>query len=176
MYNLTNAKMLFHCIIFLGLLTSCMFEKKAEPEKYVIPDGYTGVIVLICNQSEGQPKKYEEERRVYEIDSSGVLVTRFDCNYGVHKDTRKSITFYYSNGNQIPYKLFTNTEYSVKANDPSSDEIQVYDHINGTVGGVEFKSCIIDTYDNREKYNNEEINGQMEYVAQMIDLYIKDEK
>lgn len=166
--------MLIGFISILALLTSCMGEKKAEPEKHIIPDNYTGVIVLICNHPKGYPKKYEEKSRVYDIDKSGVLVTQFDCNYGVHKDTRESITFYYSNGNQIPYKIFTNIEHSVKANDPSSNEIQAYSYINGTVGTTEFKSYIIDTYDNREKYNDKEINGQMEYVAEMISLYVND--
>jgi len=166
--------MLIGYLSILALLTSCIGEKIAEPEKYVIPDNYTGIIVLICNNPKGHPKKYEEKSRVYYIDASGILVTQFDCNYGVHKDARESIAFYYSNGNQIPYKLFTSTEYSIKANDPPSNEIQVYNCINGTVGVTEFKSYIIDTYDNREKYNNKDINGQMEYVSKMISRLIKD--
>ncbi len=165
--------MLFRFIISSILLISCISEKDSEPEKYIIPDNYTGIIVLICNQSEGNPKKYEEERRVYEIDSLGVLVTQFDCNHGRHKDTRENIKFHYQNGTNIPLRLFKQDEFSSNANDPKSNEIQVYEIINGTVGSTEFKSCIIDTYDNRSKYMSANNNGQMKFVSEMIDLYIQ---
>ncbi len=159
--------------IFINLMSILFFlnhccAKKAELEKYIIPNKYIGIIVLVCDYSEGQSKKYEGMYRIYNIDTLGVLLTKFDCNHGVFDDTRKEMTFYYSNGKQIPYRFFLNKKPSEKVKDPPHNEIQVYSFIYGTVGKTQFKSFIIDTFDNQYKYLDHNKNEQMEYVSKVI--------
>jgi len=54
-----------------------------EPETYLIPREFTGRVDVIFNRKDGSPPKYENGRRVYEIPSSGVLLTQFKDEYGL---------------------------------------------------------------------------------------------
>ena len=46
------------------------------------PRDYTGYIIVIFNQEDGKPVKYEGKKRVYEIPSDGILKTQFNINDG----------------------------------------------------------------------------------------------
>lgn len=80
-------------IILLVLLTSC--SKYAEPETFLIPDNYTGVIVIVFEQNDGEDKLYKGEKRIYEIPKNGILYTKFTRPEGV-----LSQEFYYKS-NQL---------------------------------------------------------------------------
>lgn len=72
-------------ILFLSLLTLTVFSCKKENGEdsiRLIPEGYTGPVVIIFNQSDGTPVKYEDNKRVYEIPKSGILKTQFSKNTG----------------------------------------------------------------------------------------------
>lgn len=56
--------------------------RKAEPETFLIPDGFRGEFVIFYDEPCGSPPKYVDGRRIYEIPESGVLVTAFDKNKG----------------------------------------------------------------------------------------------
>lgn len=56
--------------------------RKAEPETFLIPEGFRGEFVIFYEEPCGSPPKYVDGRRVYEIPESGVLVTAFDKNKG----------------------------------------------------------------------------------------------
>jgi hypothetical protein len=87
-------------IIFIALTTffSC---STAEEEIYILPKNYTGYVILIYNQEDGAEKKYMDDKRVYEIPSSGILRTQFEPNTGWAEFSE----FYYENINskKIPY-------------------------------------------------------------------------
>ncbi|HEX8529388.1 MAG TPA: hypothetical protein VF646_05175, partial [Cytophagales bacterium] len=70
--------------ILLCALLSGLFSifNKAEPETILVPKGYEGVVVVIFDQQEGAPAKYEGKDRVYEIPEDGVLLTRFAWDTG----------------------------------------------------------------------------------------------
>lgn len=53
-----------------------------EQEIIVVPKEYKGYVLIIFNQKNGSPKKYEGKKRVYEIPQSGVLKTQFTGNMG----------------------------------------------------------------------------------------------
>lgn len=55
---------------------------RGEQEIIIAPRNYTGYIIVIFNQEDGQPVKYEGKKRVYEIPSDGVLKTQFNVNGG----------------------------------------------------------------------------------------------
>ena len=50
----------------------------------LIPDGYTGTVKILFDQKNGTEKKYEGEKRVYEIPESGILKTKFGPQFGYH--------------------------------------------------------------------------------------------
>ena len=61
------------------MLLSC---DHGEQEIIVVPKNFTGYILIIFNQKNGAPPKYESKTRVYEIPQDGVLKTQFEGNYG----------------------------------------------------------------------------------------------
>ena len=88
----------FGMFLVILLFSSC---ENAESETYLIPSDYTGEIQVIFNQNGipikykneyghdttytskiGQPVKYENGRRLYEIPSNGILLTQFKNNDG----------------------------------------------------------------------------------------------
>ena len=66
-------------LIYVGfftlMLSSCFM---GEQEVYLIPDGFEGPVILIVGESEGQPIKYENNKRVFEVPQNGILYTQFD--------------------------------------------------------------------------------------------------
>jgi len=62
--------------------------------------GYSGRVLVFFNRPEGQPLKYENRKRVYEIPTTGVLKTQSDLNTHWHKPDE---FFYYdSSGGRTP--------------------------------------------------------------------------
>lgn len=78
-------------LLFCFSLASCV--EYAEPQSYLLPDGFTGAFVVVFNQKEGTPKEYENGRRIYRIPKNGVLFTQFDIDYRVF--TPESSKTYY---------------------------------------------------------------------------------
>jgi hypothetical protein len=94
-------------IILLGLLgVSAYFwrQNAGEDQIFVLPKGYSGVVTVLFNREDGQPVKYEEGKRVYEIPQNGILKTQFTKNTGWHNPDKY---FYTENGNiiDVPYVL-----------------------------------------------------------------------
>ncbi|MGY0408754.1 MAG: DUF6843 domain-containing protein [Polaribacter sp.] len=106
-------------LLILLMISSC---STGEKEIYLLPKDYTGYIVLIFNQEDGAEKKYEGDKRVYEIPSSGILKTQFKPNSGWSELSE----FYYENSNskKIPYT------YEFK--ELKADSVVVYGGTTGT--------------------------------------------
>ena len=68
--------------ILLICINSCA-QQKAEDTIRLIPEGYMGSVLIIFNQADGQPKEYEDDKRIYRIPDNGILKTQFKPNYGV---------------------------------------------------------------------------------------------
>jgi len=90
-------------IIYLWLFTIVLGCKNPEPETYLIPDGFKGTVNVIFNQTKGEPPRYENGRRIYEIPANGILLTQFKDEYGIIDHE-----YYYvkHNGNRTPLKVF----------------------------------------------------------------------
>jgi len=54
----------------------------SEPETHLIPAGYQGDIIVVFNVRDGEPSRFEGERRLYEVPSTGILETQAEPNYG----------------------------------------------------------------------------------------------
>lgn len=89
-------------LMLLTSLTSCI--NREEPEKHLIPKGFTGPVIIIYDQKDGKPEKYEDDFRIYEIPADGVLRTQFKhpkgfiapgklLYYYVDVDGRRQLTY-----------------------------------------------------------------------------------
>ncbi|MEQ1922952.1 MAG: hypothetical protein ABL952_10640 [Pyrinomonadaceae bacterium] len=56
--------------------------RKAEPETFLIPKDFRGMLVVFYNEPCGRPPIYRDGRRVYEIPQDGVLITQSEENRG----------------------------------------------------------------------------------------------
>jgi hypothetical protein len=73
-----------------------------QPEMYLTSVGYQGPIIVIYNQSDGQPIKYDGKARIYEVPENGIVLSQFSfSNHPV------SPTFWYANNGlkieQLPF-------------------------------------------------------------------------
>jgi len=71
--------MLLPIFLITQILTAC---SNPESEDYLIPQDYKGRVNIIFNQKQGAEIRYENGSRVYEIPSSGILLTQFKDEYG----------------------------------------------------------------------------------------------
>jgi hypothetical protein len=73
-----------HWLCFLIFLSGCEPGTKMIPgEIHILPNGYTGNVMIIFDQPNGVPKKMYKGFRLYEIPDSGILRTRekFEIGY-----------------------------------------------------------------------------------------------
>ena len=59
-----------------------LYLGRGEPEIYLLPDGFTGPVVMVFDWDEGKPIRYEDGKRVYDIPPDGVFVTNNRGNPG----------------------------------------------------------------------------------------------
>ena len=71
-------------ILFFMLIALGFFFSKAKPEIYLIPDNYSGEILVFFDQPNGMPSKIEDKKRIYQIPENGILFTQFKWNPGSH--------------------------------------------------------------------------------------------
>jgi len=66
-------------ILICFLLLGC---DRAEKEIFVLPQGFTGYVLIVYDQPGGQEQVYEDGKRVYNIPTNGILKTKFTNNPG----------------------------------------------------------------------------------------------
>jgi hypothetical protein len=91
-------------IIFIIVLGFYGCWKSGDDEIFLMPNNYQGAVYIIFNQKKGQPIKYENESRLYEIPQNGILKTQFDLNDGWHSVSKY---YYIKNGKriEIPFQI-----------------------------------------------------------------------
>lgn len=67
-------------LIFVAVL-QCSCQNR-DSEVFILPENYSGYVVILFNQKDGQEPKYFEGKRLYEIPSNGILKTQFEAEYG----------------------------------------------------------------------------------------------
>ena len=84
-------------LITLFVLFSC---KSRDPSIVVVPENFTGYILIIHGQENGVKKEYKNKSRVYRIPENGVLLSKFEDNPGRSRFT-KFFQGNISTGNEI---------------------------------------------------------------------------
>lgn len=140
-------------LISFLILSSC--NQNAEPETYLIPDGFSGKVNIVFNRKDGSPIKYDERRRVYEIPADGILLTQFGTNDGFINRRY----FYKSKSGEL--KLLKNLETDTI--NVSKDEVGVYlDGISGVYGNsgdrsaLEYQEFLISSYNLKDGFFTED--------------------
>jgi hypothetical protein len=88
----------YHLILLFSSASLLGCGETGETSVYVLPKNYQGVVFILYNQKDGEQPKYEDNNRVYEIPSNGILKTQFTPNVG----WRPLDKFYYlDNGKRI---------------------------------------------------------------------------
>ena len=146
--------MLVYLITLAHLLVFSSCNRKAEPESYLIPEGFTGKVNIIFNRKEGSPVKYENERRVYEIPDSGILLTQFTANDGFID--RK---YYYKNQSGELKRLKTFEADTTAAKSFDRNEVGIFlDGTSGVYGNsgepsaLEYQEFIVSSYNRMDSF------------------------
>lgn len=138
--------------LILSLILSLMLFgcNTGEQEIIVVPRDYTGYILVIFNQEDGEPVKYDGEKRVYEIPGDGILKTRFTSNGGWNDYP----VFYYeaiASENKLPSSIFSELEVlptdtivgfkgatgSIRKNDFNDERVRFSKYYIGTKSDIE---------------------------------------
>jgi hypothetical protein len=144
-------KEFFLSIAVFFLLNAC--SRKGEDSIYILPSNYTGSVIILFNQSDGETEKYLNGNRIFNIPPSGILKTKFKAEY------RKTLIpkFYYdviSKESELPaiidWKDFDNG--IVSASLPSIGK--GYKKLDGSEF-VEYEAFFIGTKEQIEKYSEE---------------------
>lgn len=83
---------------------------RGESEVYRLPEGFTGTVVIVFNDSSGAAARYDGKHRVYDIPSSGMLRTQFSANPGWSSNRR--YLFVSTDGSQeraVPFAIPSDT-------------------------------------------------------------------
>jgi hypothetical protein len=157
-------KILFFISIIIAIF-GCGQEKR-EDSITLIPKGYVGPVVIIFNQTDGKPIKYEKNKRIYEIPDNGILKTQFTKNIGYQKNEfyyvsnegkRTNIEYILTQKNTIASKGIENNKIYVFAEEysgggegfsPQSGKYKIYPSISFYIGNL---NNVENSF--KEKYN-----------------------
>ena len=132
------------------LLINC---KVVESNTFLIPVGFKGKVIIIFEQKNGTPTKYEKGRRIYDIPNDGILLTQFKLAYGLN-DSK----FYYKDSmdNRVQLTDFNNAEESKLSNTVgifASGTTGVYGN-SGSSTSVTFLAFNVSNYEYLDSISN----------------------
>ena len=142
---------------YLIILTSILFfgcSNNATDTITLIPDGYTGPVKISLCDGKGEDEKLENGNRVYEIDTNGLLTTKFKAEFGWQFNK-----YYYVNNEKRQEIRFIN--FYDKDTEFDKDSIYVFGEQHSGIGSKSdstgtYQTCPIITfyvgkYENVEK-------------------------
>lgn len=133
-------------------------NRSGEQEVVVVPKGFKGYVIIIFNQKNGHPVKYDGKRRVYEVPSNGILKTQFEVNEGWRDFTE----YYYgmiAPENKLPSFVdvekipkdktvgFIGSTGTVKKNGQSTDRVEFGEFYIGTSSDIEKAKTLVEKMD-----------------------------
>lgn len=84
-------------LLLMVMFVGCQARHSRSPEAYILPEGYIGAFYIIYGAANGKVGKEADGVKIYEIPSTGVLLTQAGANEGwVESD---NINFYYRRAN-----------------------------------------------------------------------------
>lgn len=127
-------------ICILLFITACI--RDAEPEIFLVPNNYKGVVIVLFDQ-EGASEEFEGNKRIYVIPKGGILETPFPKT--MHGKLHQQI-FYVNDQNEKIIEI--STDYP-----DGSDSVKIY-MMNGVYGDfyssdkrkVYYRSFTLGTY------------------------------
>jgi len=108
-------------LLFFMLLGFVFLISIAKPEIYLIPENYSGEILVFFDQPDGTPLEMEGKKRIYRIPENGILFTQFKWNRGAHN--RKFFMIKNNTKNIIDEV----SAFYIYSNENDSDKISVID-------------------------------------------------
>jgi ferredoxin len=92
-------------LLALLFVSSC---NVSDNERYLVPEGFNGRVLILFNRSDGAPKEYDGRTRIYRVPESGVLKTQFAPNEVWHEFPR---VFYVGNSAyELPVVMDPNSD------------------------------------------------------------------
>lgn len=162
-----------HVLVLLVTISSC--GQKAEPEIYLVQSNFAGKANILFNKKEGAPEKFEDNRRVYDIPSDGILLTQFKSNDGVIDRKYYSVD---SNGKRIQLKAFKyehEKDGSIKWIISDSSEIGVFfDGTSGQYGNngdskaSQYQEFIVTSYNKLDSFQSKSYRDYFERKIESV--------
>ena len=160
----TMSKRYFIPILFIILvagLISFLWSRLTKPEKesFLFPENFRGAVYVIYDQKNGEPKVYENNRRLYKIPDNGILFTQFKAEYG-----RIDHRYFFVDGNGKRKEVLKKEEWTpgkIQYESPG-DSTVVFGLITGTMAGstlqnstaFHFQHLVVGTYNQTMQSEN----------------------
>ncbi len=101
----------------MAFLTAC--ETERTPETFLLPENFKGFFYIVYEQTNGQGKVFEQNRRIYNIPITGVLFTKFKNDWRSIKFENGTINqqFYFvdDNGKRKRIKVLDTGDFNNEA-------------------------------------------------------------
>jgi hypothetical protein len=103
---------------------------RGEDELFLLPDAFTGPVVVVFGQPDGQPLEYRAKRRVFRIPRGGVLKTQFVEQYGMNF----SSAYHYTRGDTLIQQIPAITDLEATTADTA---LYIFRVVAGAVNNIE---------------------------------------
>jgi len=136
-------------LLLMLLLPNC--TASADGEIYLIPKGYTGIIVIFYAQPNGKDIIKEGKSRLLEISKNGTLYTKFKANKGVMSISDTKFFYVDDQKNRTPITFDPENKF------PKDSTPAIFALKDGFIetektGEVRFTAFIIGSFNNMAKY------------------------
>lgn len=113
-------------LLFISVLSACQTTNNRSPEIFLLPEAYVGSFYIIHSIKNGKAPRVKDGVRIYEIPSSGVLITQMDANEGWTVSDK--IRFYHRqpDGEAIEIKGRWSTSFEDTVENRSETEITIF--------------------------------------------------
>lgn len=135
-------------LFIIVLFTSCNVK---EESLVILPKGFTGYVLLIYDQIDGEDKEYIDKKRVYRIPEKGILKTKFQAEYGVSFYPE----IYFEGNNNDRIKIIDNWDKYSEKNINVSLFSTGKSYINDNKKEVEYTVFFVGTKEEIEKSSKE---------------------
>lgn len=154
-----NKLTFFTLIVLCSLFMSC---NKSEPEIHLLENGFRGRVIIFFDQPNGEPKKYEDGARIYEVPENGILRTQFSFNDGFSKHSELEFFYIDDEGIRTPIHIsWADEENGKTVVHPSM--VQVFGvSVGRSNDTLVYKQFIVDSYSKASEYE------ELYYLSQYL--------
>lgn len=159
-----NSKLMkMNIVILLAMiLTSCI--RNAEPEQYLVPEGFVGTVVVFFDQDSVAKEYSNDSIRIHRVPRNGILKSGFSRSKGI---LNQSFFYVDSTGS-----IISELEYVLKEPDSKKNENYVYGIFDGKMTMNPMVSDDRRNYSNKDSEKRDYIYfsvGSVEEMTQNIE-------